>query len=135
MVLCSCAPSDSACGEWHIMETKSSSNDGVCHDIHTKKCEEGTSNLESTDRNCFPVVFSQMNLTSLVHSFLRVSSNLSSFQTKKPPAGIITLTSCLMNGMYVGLYINFEVFTAVGIWLPVLCAVPSCIVCVYLTTL
>jgi hypothetical protein len=79
VVLCYCAPSDSADGEWHIMETKSSSNDGVCHDIHKKMCEEGTSNLESTDRNCFPVLFSQTNLTSPVRSFSRVSSNLSSF--------------------------------------------------------
>jgi len=51
--------------------------------IYTKKkCEEGRSNLESTDRNCFPVLFSQMNLTSPVHSFLRVSSNLYSFIQK-----------------------------------------------------
>jgi hypothetical protein len=84
VVLCYCAPSDSAGGEWHVMETNSSLKDGVCHDIH-KKCARkgGRSNLESTDRNCFPMLFSLMNLTSPVHSFLRVSSYLYSFTKKK----------------------------------------------------
>ena len=90
MVLCYCTPSDSAGGEWHIMETKSSSRDGVCHDTYKKMCEEGKSNLESTDRNCFPLLFSQMNLTSPVHSFLHVSSNQHNF-LQKPQAGINTL--------------------------------------------
>jgi hypothetical protein len=40
VVLCYCAPSDSAGGEWHIMETKSSSNGGVCHDIHKKSARK-----------------------------------------------------------------------------------------------
>ena len=92
----------------------------MCHDIYVYISEKGRSNLESTDRNCFPVLFSQTNLTSSVHSFLRVSSNLYHLiQKKTPRAGIKTLISWLLNVMYAGLYINFEVLTVVNIWLPV----------------
>jgi hypothetical protein len=94
------------------------------------KSEKGKSNLESTDRKCFPVLFSQVNLTSTFHSFLRVSSKLYHLmQTKTHKDGIKARKSWLLNVMYVGLYINFDVLTVVNIWLPVLCVVPPCIVC------
>jgi len=48
---------------------------------------------------------------------------------KNPQDGIKARKSWLLNVMYVGLYINFDVLTVVNIWLPVLCVVPPCSVC------